>query len=108
MAEVASADRGLQPQRTALAWSRTGLAVFVNALIVLRAGLVTDQLFMLALGVFLLVAAGLAVVCGTWRVKHLAAEGAHLGPPLFLIATTVWVAWIACFAGVASIVVTHP
>ena len=77
MAEVASADRGLQPQRTALAWSRTGLAVFVNALIVLRAGLVTDQLFMLALGVFLLVAAGLSVVCGTWRVKHLAADGSR-------------------------------
>jgi hypothetical protein len=108
MVEVASADRGLQPQRTALAWSRTGLAVFVNALIVLRAGLLTEQGFMLALGVFLLVAAGFSVVCGTWRMRHLAARGARSAPPWLLIAATVWVAWIACFAGVASIVLTQP
>jgi hypothetical protein len=107
MAEIASTDRGLQPQRTALAWSRTGLAVFVNALIVLRAGLLTEQVFMLALAVFLLVAAGLSVVCGTWRMRHLATLGAHSGPPWPLIAATVWVAWIACFAGVASIVATR-
>lgn len=108
MAEVRPYDPGLQPQRTALAWGRTGLAVFVNALIVLRAGLVSDQMLIMGLGVLLLVAAGLSVVCGTWRVRHLAAHGAQSGPPWLLIATTVWVAWIACFAGVASIVVTQP
>jgi hypothetical protein len=108
MAEVRPYDPGLQPQRTALAWSRTGLAVFVNALIVLRAGLMSDQILIMGLGVLLLVAAGLSVACGTWRVRHLAAHGAQSGPPWLLIATTVWVSWIACFAGVASIVVTHP
>jgi uncharacterized membrane protein YidH (DUF202 family) len=108
MAEVASADRGLQPQRTALAWSRTGLAVFVNALIVLRAGLVTELPLIIALGVFLLVAAGLLVVCGTWRMRDLAAHGARSGPPLLLITTTVCVSWVACLAGVASIIVTQP
>lgn len=106
MAQVSQRDPGLQPQRTALAWSRTGLAVFVNALIVLRSGLVTEQVFILALGVVLLVAAGLSVVCGTWRVRHLAAHGAQSGPPWLLMVTTVWVAWLACFAGVASIIVT--
>ena len=108
MGEVRPYDPGLQPQRTALAWGRTGLAMFVNALIVLRAGLVSDQMLITGLGVILLVAAGLSVVCGTWRVQHLAAHGAQSGPPWVLIAATVGVAWIACFAGVASIVMTHP
>ena len=108
MAEVAPQDSGLQPQRTALAWSRTGLAVFVNALIVLRAGLASEQGVIIGLGAVLLVAAGLSVVCGNWRVRHLAAHGSRSAPPWPLIATTVWVAWIACFAGVMSIVATRP
>jgi len=107
MAEVAQGDRGLQPQRTALAWGRTGLAVFVNALIVLRAGLMTEQPLVLALGVFLLVAAGLSVACGTWRVRHLVEHGGRSGPPWLLIASTVAVAWVACFAAIAVIVVTQ-
>jgi hypothetical protein len=43
-----------------------------------------------------------------WRARHLAAHGARLAPPWILIAATMWVAWIACLAGIASIVVTLP
>jgi hypothetical protein len=106
VAEVSQRDRGLQPQRTALAWVRTGLAVFVNALIVLRAGLVTKQLVILALGTVLLVASALSVVFGTWRVRHLAAHGARVAPPWILMVGTMWVAWLACVAGIASIFAT--
>lgn len=106
MAEVSQRDRGLQPQRTALAWVRTGLAVFINALIVLRAGLVTKQLAILALGTVLLVASALSVVFGTWRVRHLAAHGARVAPPWILMVGTMWVAWLACVAGIASIFAT--
>src|SRR5262245_43094866 len=108
MVEVSHADRGLQPERTALAWARTGLAVFINALIVLRAGVKRHQTFSFALGLILLVAAALAVVCGTWRVRHLASHGARSAPPWILIVATLWVAWIACIAGVASVVATLP
>jgi hypothetical protein len=106
MAEISQRDRGLQPQRTALAWVRTGLAVFVNALIVLRAGFVTAQYFILALGTILLVASAFSVVFGTWRVRHLAAHGARVAPPWILMVGTMWVAWLACFAGVVSIMAT--
>ena len=106
MAEVGHRDPGLQPQRTALAWVRTGLAVFVNALVVLRTGLVTGQFFILALGTVLLVASALSVVCGTWRVRHLAAHGATVEPPWILMVGTMWIALIACVAGIASILAT--
>ena len=106
MAEISQRDPGLQPQRTALAWVRTGLAVFVNALIVLRTGIVSKQFFILALGAVLLVASALSVVCGTWRVRHLAAHGARVAPPWILIVGTMWIALIASVAGIASILAT--
>jgi len=99
-------DPGLQPQRTALAWVRPGLAGFVNALIVLRAGFATAQVFILALGTVLLAASALSVVLGTWRVRHLAAHGARAAPPWILMVGTVWIAWLACIAGVLSMVAT--
>jgi hypothetical protein len=80
--------------------------VFINALIVLRAGLVTKQLAVLALGAVLLVASALSVVFGTWRVRHLAAHGARVAPPWILMVGTMWVAWLACVAGIASIFAT--
>jgi uncharacterized membrane protein YidH (DUF202 family) len=99
-------DPGLQPERTALAWRRTGLAVLVNALVVLRAGAQGGQPFVLALGIILLVAAACAVGCGAWRARVLAMSGTPSAPPRALVLATVAVVWLACIAGLASIAVT--
>ena len=99
-------DPGLQPQRTALAWTRTGLSVLVNAVVVLRSGVQADQPFILGLGFVLLIAAAFAVGCGGWRARRLATDVAHSAPPWMLVISTVGVAWIACIAGLASIVLT--
>lgn len=101
-------DRGLQPQRTALAWSRTGLALFVNALLVLRSGIQAERISIVLLGIVLLAGAAMSVVYGTWRIRHLATPGGLSTPPWIVIAATVWVTWIACFAGVVSMLVTLP
>ena len=96
-------DPGLQRERTAMAWSRTGLAVLVNALIVLRAGAQANQLPLLGLGFLLLAAAGGAVACGAWRARRLA-TGADATTPWLLVIATVWVTWIASAAAVAAVV----
>lgn len=50
-------DPGLQPQRTALAWNRTCLALTANGLLLLRAGLQQQSPLILVLG------AGVLVLC---------------------------------------------
>jgi uncharacterized membrane protein YidH (DUF202 family) len=37
-------DPGLQPERTRLAWSRTTIALLINALLLLRIAIVTNRL----------------------------------------------------------------
>ena len=98
-------DPGLQRERTAMAWSRTGLAVLVNALIVLRAGAHANRSFILALGFLLLAAAAGAVACGAWRAHRLA-DGADATTPWLLVVATVGIVWIACVAGVVAIAAT--
>lgn len=62
-------DPGLQPQRTALAWSRTALAAWVNALLVMRAALLLEHrpAPMLALGGLMVLAAAALSLAAWWR-----------------------------------------
>jgi uncharacterized membrane protein YidH (DUF202 family) len=103
---VSHVDPGLQPQRTALAWTRTGLSVLLNAAVVLRSGVQADQPFLLALGMVLLVAAAVAVACGGWRARRLSVDITHSAPPWLIVIGVVGVAWFACMAGLASIAFT--
>ncbi|MBX3644221.1 MAG: DUF202 domain-containing protein [Rubrivivax sp.] len=100
------ADSGLQPQRTALAWSRTGLAVFVNALLALRTGAQLGMTFVVTLGIVLLFAAAGIVACGVWRQRYLAHSHAPIAPSVSMIRGVVITRWLACAAGLVSILVT--
>jgi hypothetical protein len=90
-----------------MAWNRTGMAVLVNALVVLRAGAQGNAPLILALGGVLLAAAGAAVACGVWRARRLAAGGDPATPWLLVVAT-VGIAWLATVAGIGAIAATLP
>jgi uncharacterized membrane protein YidH (DUF202 family) len=102
---VTTYDPGLQRERTAMAWTRTGLALLVNALVTLRAGASAGQSLILVLGFLLLASAGAAVGCGAWRARRLA-NGADPATPWFLVLATVGVTWMTSIAACLSIVAT--
>jgi uncharacterized membrane protein YidH (DUF202 family) len=96
-------DPGLQAERTALAWSRTGLAVFVNAVLALRSGWASGETSITVLGLALLVAAAAAALCGGWRRRHLLSGHPMIAPPAIVIAGAAGVTWLACAAAIASV-----
>jgi uncharacterized membrane protein YidH (DUF202 family) len=100
---VTAVDPGLQAQRTALAWTRTGQSIIVNALLVLRAGLEGGRFVVSALGIALLLAAAAAIACGAWRRHRLVRSLDSRAPPLLLMQAIMLVTLLACAAGVASI-----
>ena len=85
-------DPGLQPERTALAWFRTGLSFLVNALLALKAGVQSGQPALVALGVSLLVASLGTAAVGSWREHRLLRRAERAGPPaIAMLATTLGV-----------------
>ncbi len=100
---VSRGDPGLQPQRTALAWSRTALALLVNAAAVMRAGAARGSIAILLLGVMLLAAAAGMSACGAWRRRCLLDPAGPIAPPGWLMQGTMLLVWMTCCAGVASI-----
>ncbi|MDF2466830.1 MAG: oxidoreductase [Ramlibacter sp.] len=92
-----SADPGLQPQRTALAWNRTTLALAINALLVLRAGLQTGDRALLALGALVGIAA-VAIAVAAMRRRRQLAHGVY-APATALIASTALAVMLAASGG---------
>lgn len=73
-------DPGLQPQRTALAWGRTGLAMIVNALLVLRLGINAGDRPVEYLGIGFLAISGGMLLIGEGRRRQLAKMPAGATP----------------------------
>ena len=73
-------DPGLQPQRTALAWSRTALAMIVNSLLVLRLGVNAADRLVEFLGIAFLAMSGGMLLVGEGRRRQLAKASARASP----------------------------
>ncbi|MFC9560735.1 DUF202 domain-containing protein [Agromyces sp. NPDC056965] len=99
----ATGDPGLQPERTALAWSRTALALAVNALLSMRAGFVAGQPLLVAVGVVLFAASGAAVAIGTVRRRQLAGHRLVITPPRGALVGVAAATLLASVGGIASI-----
>ena len=78
-------DPGLQPERTELAWMRTGLGLAVVALLVLRAGVLADDRPLLVSGIVLAVLAVSAMVAGNARRRELAATSPRAASPRLML-----------------------
>lgn len=95
-----SPDPGLQAERTALAWSRTALAVLANALLIARAGMASQRTELLVFGLLLLCAAGATQAFSAWRRVVLnQASGAARAPAAALLS----LALLAAAGSVAAI-----
>ncbi|MEJ3403706.1 DUF202 domain-containing protein [Rathayibacter sp. YIM 133350] len=95
-------DPGLQPERTRLAWTRTALALVLNAVLVVRSGIVHDLPVFTVIGAGLIVAAAAEIAIGVRRARALAEAGRVAVDGTAVLFTT-GIAMVAAVAGVASI-----
>ena len=98
-------DPGMQAERTALAWNRTGLAMLANALLALRSGWASGQTTLSALAIALLAASGATIGYGAWRRRHLLSPHPSIAPSALAIAWTAVIALVACATGLGAILV---
>ena len=96
-------DAGLQAQRTALSWNRTGLAIFANALLALRSGWTNRDVPVTALALVLLLAAGAVMAYGAWRRQQMLSSVHSIAAPALPMAAVGVIALMACATGVASL-----
>lgn len=105
-------DPGLQPERTALAWRRTGLAVAVGAVVGMRILVPELGVGAVVIGMLGLALAALLVVGSTRRARHvqiaLLQDGCLTSGPGGRLVATVCIACTALgIAALATVVAAH-
>jgi hypothetical protein len=92
----------LQPERTALAWTRTAFAILANALITLRAGYVSASTPLVALSIALLLGAAYTFIYASMRRRALLHEAA-LPVSTASMALTAAIVLTACLTGLVAV-----
>lgn len=100
-------DPGLQGERTALAWSRTSLALFANGLLTLRTGWINGESFITALAGLLLFGAVAMGAYGRFRRGQLIGLEVPSAPPAFAMGTAALFSIAACLVGLAICLLRH-
>jgi uncharacterized membrane protein YidH (DUF202 family) len=99
---VVSRDAGLQPERTALAWRRTGLAMLVNGALLVRAAAQARSPALVWVSVLVVLASLGLFAVAEYRHRVLLRAGAPPSPHAALAALLLVSVWLACAAAVLS------
>ena len=95
-------DPALQPERTALAWKRTALAMLVNGALLVRAAVNSGSSHLALLALLVVLAALSMFRIGAHR-QHALASVAPPSPHAGLLVLTVAAVWLTCGAALAVI-----
>lgn len=99
---MASPDRGMQAERTALSWTRAGLLLTINALLALRTGWESGSIAYTVVAATLFVAAAAVVGYGGLRKRQLLNASPASAPPNTAMAAIAMVTLFACLSGTIS------
>ena len=100
---VRARDPGQQPERTALAWTRTSVAVLVNAALLLRVGVEERQIHLvMAGGLMLAGAVGLRAIA-MHRRRSTLGQGVAVAPSGWLMATTAGLVMVGALGAIAAV-----
>ncbi|SPJ32849.1 DUF202 domain-containing protein [Kushneria phyllosphaerae] len=80
-------DPGLQPERTALAWSRTAFVALLLSAVLLRGGIVHHEPMLAWAGVVLLATTGALYAWAGWRLRMTVTRAMTSDTPVTLTAT---------------------
>lgn len=93
---MAKRDPGLQPERTALAWRRTALAIFVNGALLVRAAVEAQSPLLAVVSVLILASALATAAVGSHRrtalIYGVVHQAPHAAAARFVLGATVLVA----------------